>query len=161
MIRIPTRPGLAAAALLIATAGAGVAFAHPHSDGDGKTVERVIIIHDDKDGDHASADGAQIRRFEIHRDGEHGSADGGGIRRMEMVGDCRGGDKIVDESAGDDKKKTKVVICTRGGEPSARAAEHLEEALARINANDDLSAEQKAKIETALRSAIERARAAH
>ncbi|MFL6845980.1 MAG: hypothetical protein ACJ8ER_14000 [Allosphingosinicella sp.] len=160
MIRISTRRGLAAAALLVATAGAGAAFAHPHSDGDGKKVERVIIIQDDKDGDHASADGAQIRRFEIHRDGDHASADGGGIRRMEMVGDCRGGDKIVDESAGDDKKKTRVMICSRG-EPSARAAEHLEEALARINANDDLSAEQKAKIETALRSAIERARAAH
>src|SRR4051812_38388660 len=125
--------GLAAASLLLAGA-AGAAFAHPEAGHDGKTVERVFIVHSDGKGDHAAAGGdRRIERFEVHRMG---------------AGDCEGGDKIVDESATDGDKKTKVVICTMG-RPSAATAEHLETALARINANDDLSNEQKARIESA------------
>ena len=59
-----------------------------------------------------------------------------------------------------DGKKTKVVICTRGDRPTAATAERIEKALARIRNNDELSDEQKARIETALRSAMERARSA-
>lgn len=151
--------GLAAAALLLAGAG-GAALAHPHPDGDGKPVKRVIIIEDGK-GEHAK--GEHVRRVEIIRDGEHhASGDGPRVRRFEMRGpdalvDCDGGDKVVDESDAQDGKKTKVVICNRGA-PTAATAERIEEALARIRANDDLSDEQKARIETALRSAIDRAR---
>ena len=79
-----------------------------------------------------------------------------GIGRL---ADCDGGEKIVDEQAGDDDKKTKVIICRKGARTAAEA-ERLEEALARINDNDHLSDEQKARIETALRSAIDRARSA-
>ena len=136
----------AAAALLVAGA-AGAAFAHPHpeGDGDGKKVKRFVIVHDGKGGEHRSGHGAHaVRRLEIHGTG---------------TVDCDGGEKIVDESAGDGDKKTKVVICTKG-KPIAASAERLEEALARINANDELSAEQKARITTALKSAIDRARSA-
>jgi rhodanese-related sulfurtransferase len=138
---------IAAAALLLAGA-TGAAFAHPHpeGEGDGKTVERVVIIRDGKGGEHraGAADDRRVPRFEIHGSG---------------LADCDGGEKIVDESAGDGERKTKVVICTRGA-PSGATAEHLEEALARIRTNDNLSDEQKAKIETALKSAIDRARSA-
>ena len=136
----------AAAAVLLAGA-AGAALAHPHPDGerDGKKVERIVVIRDGAKGEHhGKPAGHRVRRFEIHGNG--------------MV-DCDGGEKIVDESAGDGDKKTKVIICTKG-EPTAATAERLEDALARITANDDLSAEQKAKIATALRSAIDRARSA-
>ncbi|MEA3066122.1 MAG: hypothetical protein QOJ27_2583 [Sphingomonadales bacterium] len=134
----------AAASLLIAGA-AGAAFAHPHPDGDGKTVERVVIIRDGGGGEHrADADGPRVHRFEMV----------GG----DLAG-CDGGEKVVDDSSGDGGKKTKVIICTKG-QPSAATAQHLEEALARINSNDDLSDEQKARITTALRSAIDRARGA-
>jgi rhodanese-related sulfurtransferase len=160
--------GLGAAAILIAGA-AGAAFAHPHpdGDGDGKKVERVIIIRDGAGGEHhAAGEGERVRRFEIIRDGKgehHAGLDGDHIRRFEIrdgaLVDCGGGEKIVDESAGDGDRKTKVIICSKGA-PSAAAARHLEEALARINANDELSDEQKAKIETALRAAIDRARSA-
>lgn len=134
------------AAVLVAGA-AGAAFAHPHAEGegDGKKVERVVVIRDGaKGGHHAGAGDHKLRRFEIH----------GG----KLVG-CEGGEKIVDDSAGDGDKKTKVIICTRGA-PTAATADRLEEALARISANDELSDEQKARIETALRSAIDRARSA-
>ena len=153
-----SRLGLAAAALLVAGAG-GAALAHPHPDGDGK-VKRFVIIEDGKsDGRHA--DGDRVRKIEIIRDGEdHAGAD---VRRFEIDGgalaDCVGGNKIVDESADEGDKKTKVVICSKG-EPTAGSAERLEKTLARIQNSDELSAEQKARIETALRSAMERARSA-
>ncbi|MEA3051321.1 MAG: hypothetical protein QOG72_224 [Sphingomonadales bacterium] len=157
--------GLGAAAILLAGA-AGAAFAHPHpdGDGDGTKVERVIIIRDGAGGEHhATGDRARVRRFEIIGDGDHHADAGPRIRRFEMRGhalaDCSDGDRIVDESAGDGDRKTKVIICTKGAPPAA-GAERLEEALARINDNDELSDEQKARIETALRSAIDRARSA-
>jgi hypothetical protein len=150
---------LGAAAVLVAGA-AGAAFAHPHPEGDGKKVERIVIIRDSGKGDHrAGADGDRVRRFELHRDGP----DGDHVRRFAIHGgdlaNCDGGEKIVDESGGDGDRKTKVIICTKGA-PTAATAEHLEDALARITANDDLSDEQKARIATALRSAIDRARSA-
>lgn len=137
--------GFAAAALLLAGAG-GAALAHPHpeGEGDGKQVKRFVIIHDGKvGGGHASGD--RVRRFEMHGPGR--------------LADCDGGEKIVDEQSGGDDRKTKVIICRKGA-PTAADAERLEEALARINDNDHLSDEQKSRIETALRSAIERARSA-
>jgi hypothetical protein len=162
-MNLSPRLGLAAAALLLAGAG-GAALAHPHPDGDGdqKTVRRFVIVEDGKSGDH-HGEGKRVRRVEIIRDGERHAA-GPRVRHFEMRGhgalvDCDGGDKIVDESAEEGDKKTKVVICTKSG-PTAATAERLEKALARIRANDELSDEQKARIETALRSAIDRARSA-
>ncbi|MET1112335.1 MAG: hypothetical protein ABWX67_12480 [Allosphingosinicella sp.] len=152
------RLGLAAAALLLAGAG-GAVLAHPHPDGDGeKQVKRFVIIEDGQSGEHHGK-GKQVRRVEIIGDGDH-HADG----RFEMRGhgalvDCDGGEKVVEESGEEDGKKTKVVICTKGA-PTAATAERIEKALARIRASDELSAEQKARIETALRSAIDRARSA-
>jgi hypothetical protein len=133
--------GLAAATLLVA-GSAGAALAHPHADGDGKEVKRIVVIHDGKGGEHHA--GNRVRKFEMH-----------GIGRL---ADCDGGEKIVDDQAGDDRK-TKVIICRKGA-PTAADAERLEETLARINDIDHLSDEQKARIETALRSAIDRARSA-
>ena len=142
-MNLKPRLGLAAATLFLAGA-AGAALAHPHPDGDGKEVKRFVIIHDGKGGEHQGS-GDRVRKFEMH-----------GIGRL---ADCEGGEKIVDEQAGTDDKKTKVIICRKGA-PTAAEAERLEEALARINDNDHLSDEQKARIETALRSAIDRARSA-
>ena len=157
---------LAAAASLGLAGAAGAAFAHPHPDGegDGKRVERIIVIGDGA-GHHARSGEHGVRRFELHRvdrDG-HGKPGGPHVRRFEMHGGalahCDGGEKIVDDSAGDGDKKTKVIICTRG-QPTAATAERLEQALERVTANDELSAEQKARIATALKSAIDRARSA-
>ncbi|HEX6374131.1 MAG TPA: hypothetical protein VFZ91_00255 [Allosphingosinicella sp.] len=137
--------GAGAAVLLAGAAGAAFAHPHPSGDGDGKKVERIVVIRDGAGkAHHGKPDGHRVRRFELH--GGH-------------LGDCAGGEKIVDESGGDGDKKTKVIVCTKG-KPTAATAARLEEALARITANDELSAEQKARITTALRSAIDRARSA-
>ncbi|HEX8309111.1 MAG TPA: hypothetical protein VF645_11915 [Allosphingosinicella sp.] len=132
-----------AAALLLAGTGAA-ALAHPHPDGDGKTVERIVIVRDGKGGDEHGP-GDRIRKFEMH--GVAGLAN------------CDGSEKIVDEQSDEGGKKTKVIICRKGA-PTQADAERLEDALARITDNDHLSDEQKARIETALRSAIDRARSA-
>lgn len=152
--------GIAAAALLLAGAG-GAALAHPHPDGDGKKSERIVIIHDGKSGEHEGK-GERVRRIEVIRDGkgEH-HARGPRVRRFEMHGagrlvDCDGGEKI-EESSGEGDNKTRVIICRKGA-PTAATAKHLEDALARIRANGHLSDEQKARIDSALRSAIDRAR---
>jgi hypothetical protein len=155
----------AAAALLLAGA-AGSAFAHPHpdADGDGKRVERVVVIGG-KGGEHHAGSGRHVRRVEIiDADGRRHDRPGGPrVRRFEMHGDvlahCDGAEKVVDETSGDGDKKTKMVICLKD-KPTAATAERLEEALARINSHDHLSAEAKARISTALKSAIDRARSA-
>ena len=156
--------GLGAAAVLLAGAG-GAAFAHPHPDGerDGERTERIVIIGDGKGGKHR-VKGDRIRRFEIIRDGDHHAGAGPRIRRFDMRGhgplaDCLDGNKVVDESGGEGDRKHKVFICTKGA-PSAATARRLEEALARINSSDELSDEQKARIDSAIRSAIERSRSA-
>jgi hypothetical protein len=158
--------GFAAAALLLAGAGgAGLAHPHPDGDGDGGKVTKFVIIEDGHDGAHrAEGRGERVQRFKIVRQSEDAGHRAGDerVRHFEMHGagglaSCDGGEKIVDESAGDGNKTTKIVICRKGA-PSAAEAKHLEDALARIRTNDDLSDEQKAKIETALRSAIDRAR---
>lgn len=158
----------AAAAVLLAGA-AGAAFAHPHAEGEGegkKKVERIVVIGDGTGGDHHGKPGKhKVRRVEIHGAGgdHHGKPGGHKLRRFEIHGDgaahCDGAEKIVDEVAAEGGRKTKVIVCAKGA-PTAATAQHLEEALARITANDELSDEQKARISTALRSAIDRARSA-
>lgn len=155
--------GGAAAVLLAGAAGVALAHPHPEGDGDGKTVERIVIVRDGAGGEHHGKPGKhEVRRFEIiGADGAHHG--GPRVRRFEMHGGslvgCDDSEKIVDESSDEGDKKTKVIICTKG-QPTAASAQRLEEALARINDNDSLSAEQKARITTALKSAIDRARSA-
>jgi hypothetical protein len=137
--------GLAAASLLLAGAG-GAAFAHPHPGGDGEKVKRFVIIHDGKGAEHSGVRaGDRFRALAIN--GKDGLVE------------CNGGEKIVDEVTGDDGDKTKVIFCSKGA-PTVADAERLEEALARITEINQFSDEQKARIETALRSAIDRARSA-
>lgn len=144
-MNLDPRIGLASAALLLASIG-GSAFAHPHSDADGEKVKNFVILHEGKGIERPTgAAGDRFRALTIH-------GKGGLI-------ECNGGEKIVDEVASDDGEKTKVIICSHGA-PAVANAEHLEQALARITDNDQLNDEQKARIETALRSAIDRARSA-
>ena len=155
---------LGAAATLLLAGASGPALAHPHPEGDGKKVERIVVVRDGAGDHHGKPGKHKVRRFEIIGAEGHGKPGGPRVRRFEMrhgdvLAHCEDGEKIVEESADGDGKKTKVILCTKG-KPTAAAAERLEEALARINSHDELSAEQKARITTALKSAIDRARAA-
>ena len=51
-------------------------------------------------------------------------------------------------------KKTKILICSHGNASPEERAKRLEQAIERVNKNEELSAESKARITTALRDAI-------
>jgi hypothetical protein len=144
------RLAAAAAALLLAGV-AGSAFAHP--DKGGEKVQKIIIL---KEGPAPEGGKGETHTFRIERRGPGGP----GVHVFQFDGKeiaCADGDKVVEHSEGDDKKKTKVLICDKGGDPAMRA-KHLEEALERINSNEHLTAETKARITASLREALERTR---
>jgi len=168
----------AAAALAIAGFGLGApGMAHPHGDEDGAVVktEKVIVIregdgkHDGKtkrvrtfhiEGDGpiaADSEGRRIRTFHIERDGKAGDGERH-VRVMRLdgdrVADC-GGEPVVRSETGGENDKTKVIICSKGELTQAQRVEKIEKVLNRIQANDDLSAEQKERVTAALRRAIE------
>ena len=93
-----------------------------------------------------------------------GHADGGPrVRAFAMHGgelaDCLGGERNVTES-NEDGKRSKVIICSRGGAAAnpAQRVERLEQALSRLTSSDQLTAEQKERVTAALREAIEKLR---
>ena len=172
------RFAVAAGGLAIAGIGLGApGIAHPHGDEDGavRKTEKVIILregdgkHDGKKirrvhvvGDAADGEGRRIRTFHIDRDGKAGDGERH-VRVIRLDGDrladC-GGEEVVRSETGDDKDKTKVIICSKDQLTQAQRVEKIEKALTRIQANDDLSAEQKERITASLRRAIEDMRTA-
>jgi hypothetical protein len=128
--------GWFAVSLLVGAAAASPAVAHDSPEGKQKK-QKIIIMTDRHDGAKGDAAGPH-----------HGT-------RM-VVAEC-GGEKT--EVSGSDEgkgEKAKVVICNRSRASVADRAKRLEHVITRINANDELSAETKAKITTALRDAIAR-----
>jgi hypothetical protein len=131
-----------AAAASVALSGA--ALAHPHEGAGAKqSVQKVIIInkHDGKPGSGA----AREFRMMQSENGDFSCPDSSATK--------------VDETTGGDH--TKILICADDKLPNAERAKKLEEALARIHDNDQLSGEHKAKVEAALQGAIARLRASN
>jgi hypothetical protein len=86
-------------------------------------------------------------------------ADGKEIRKAEFAAECGKGRKFESSSTtGGDKNKNvnKMVICSDPGETDAAWEKTLRDALARVEANDDMPAEGKAKIMADLRTEIAR-----
>lgn len=138
----PRLLGFAAAAALVAggLVLAAPAAAHPeHADGQDKTVTRVVVISHSKG--QAQSEGEGRRR----------------VRILDTSGDGPGCDR-TEAGDPDGREKTKVIIC---GDPEVSAADRaarLEKALGRIQQNDQLSADHKARVTAALQEAIERLR---
>jgi hypothetical protein len=132
--------GFGAAAAFLAgglAVGAPAAAQDEPADGHHQTrIERVIILSD-KD----------------HRDGEAGRR----VRILDVDGDRAGCDK-TEVNDRDGREKTKVVVCGDDHASAADRAARLETALGRIQQNDELSAEHKARVTAALQDAIERLR---
>jgi hypothetical protein len=134
----------AAGALLLAGLGfANAAFAcDPASaHGDAKA-DKVIVLSNHRH----SGDGE--RRVRVMHDGAM------------AVADCGGERAAVSESTDGDRERTRIILCGKGDLTDAQRVEKLERALARISANEELSAEHKEKVTAALRAAIERLRSA-
>jgi hypothetical protein len=137
-----------AAALATAAWAVGAAGTAASASDEGKThTERVIIMTDAKGHDGESVrhdpDGARVRAFTLTQDGAS----------------CSGTRDVVDEQSADGKEKTHIIFCSNGEGNSAERAARLEKALARIEQNQELSAEHKAKVVAALRDAISRLQA--
>ncbi|HEY0414080.1 MAG TPA: hypothetical protein VGD66_13165 [Allosphingosinicella sp.] len=132
--------GSAAGALLLAAP----VLAHEQHAGDGgKTVERVIILS----GPGHHGDSAVERRVRVvELGGPEGASCGGGTPTE------------VNSASPDGREKTRIVICGHDGVSAAERADKLEKALTRIQQNDELSAEHKARVTAALQEAIERLR---
>jgi hypothetical protein len=129
-----------AAATLVAIAIAVPATAHPHPEGAEK-IERVIVMTGDRDSTKGD-----VRSFRIHR-GEGGVA----------LSDCDGDKTEIEEGAG--KEKTRIFFCGKPSLTSEERARKLEEVRSRLAKNDRLSGEHRARVDAALKEAIERARA--
>lgn len=131
---------LAAAAALgfVAAPAAAQETAQP-----GAKTEQVMIIKRDgaqsgEGGEHA------IRRFRIEGD---------------SAGHCTGQKDEVNEASSDGREHTRILLCSGNTQLSAaERADRLEKVLSRLEARNDLSTEQKAKVTTALREAIDRVR---
>lgn len=135
-----SRMKLAAGAAALAIAGlAGGATAHPHPEG-GDKVRKIVVV----EGGEKGAKGA---RHIVHLEGG----------RPMCAGEKT---EVVEETGGDDKKqKTKIVICGKSDVPVAERAAKLQEAIDRVQANEELSAEHREKVTTALRQVMETLRA--
>ena len=79
------------------------------------------------------------------------------ISKSEFAADCGKGRRFESSSStGDDKDKhvSKMVICSDPGESDEAWAKTLNDALARVESNQDMPADGKAKIMADLRSEI-------
>ena len=137
---------LAAAAAIVGAAGLGAAAAahsHPDGDGEGKKVRQILIL-----------EGEGKEKL------EKGRAHAFRIERGELLAKCAGEKTEIDETSGDgEKQRTRIVICDKGSADPAARAEQLEKAIERIDGNDEMSAEHRERVTTALREAIGRLRA--
>ena len=121
---------LAASAAMAALAYGVPSAAHPEHEATKEEVREIKIVH---------ADGKKH------------------ISKSEFVADCGKGRKFESSSTtGDDKNKnvSKMVICSDPGESDEAWAKTLKDALARVEANNDMPAAGKAQIVADLRSEI-------
>lgn len=140
---------------LFAIGAAAVAFA-------GATIAAASDSRDD------AGNGEDVQVIKIVRIGEDGRKHGKGSyheHQITLVEQCDGQKPQVDESeevTGKDGKvrKSRVVICTRGGEVhSARALEALERAREKLSGVDELSDAAKARALASIDEQIARLRA--
>ncbi|MEA3038788.1 MAG: hypothetical protein QOE79_1301 [Sphingomonadales bacterium] len=134
----------AAAGTALLAGGFAFTAAMAAGDDDTKTrtesrTEQVIVMTDRKGGEGDSADDPHVRTFV-----------------MDHAANCTGAKDEVNESSSDGREKTHIVLCGNGDVSPAVRAERLQHALARIEANDSISAEHKEKVVAALRDAIAR-----
>lgn len=135
-----------AAALGVAAWALGLAATGAASAEEGKAKpERLVVVTERQMPAEDGEQGPRLRAFTL----VHGAAS------------CTGQKDEVDQQSQDGKEKTHIVFCASDTASPAERAGRLEKALARIEQNDALSAEHKARVVAALRAEIDRLNAAH
>lgn len=146
-----------------------VAPAHPAKE----QVVREIIILEHKDGTKATADAKASRRdVEIIREVREETAGRENVRiirtpgtprtRMAVGSQCEGGRRFETEADGGqpgEKVKTRVLLCTTGGQDSASHAQGLERAAKRVAENKDIPADVRDRVLASLNAEIARVKA--
>jgi len=132
----------AAAAATVACVAAPVLAA---DDTPGQKTEKIVII--ERAGGHDGAAAGEVHRFRL--EGADGEA---------LAARCAGQKDEVNATSDDGKQHTRIMVCGHGQLSAAERADRLEHVLSRLEARDDLSAEQKAKVTAALREAIDKVR---
>jgi beta-lactamase regulating signal transducer with metallopeptidase domain len=120
---------------------------HGSANASGEHRERVMIMTSRTEGDHPGHGDHQA--MEMHHDG---------AMHEIVIPDCAGG-RSDEVNEGTDNNRTRIILCTRGNEatPAARA-DQLAHVRERIANDEDLSAEQKARVTAALDRQIARLR---
>jgi len=120
---------------------------HGGAGGSGGHDERVIVMTRHSDGDH-----------QAHGDGHAVEMRHHGDVHEVVIPDCAGG-QTDEVNEGTDNNRTRIVLCSRGGEATpAQRADRLAHVRERIANDSDLSAEQKARVTAALDRQIARLR---
>jgi len=128
--------------------GPGAAEHRDHAEHREQSQRVIVMTHrGEGEGDSDHSDGA--RHLELHRGGGHGTE--------VIMPDCNGGQ--ADEiNEGGDHDRTRIVLCSRGEATPAQRAERLAHVRERLANDDELSAEQKARVTAALDREIARLR---
>ena len=126
-----------------------------HGDHDRHVVIRTRRHGEGGTGTHESHGEHGLRVFNLHRGGHGGDGDHAGHL---LMADCDG--ERTDVSEGEGNERTRVLLCSRGGNATpAERAERLQGVRDRLARDEDLSAEHRARIGAALDREIARLRA--
>jgi len=152
--------------------------AHGDHAGHGDHERRVVVVTSPGHGEggHAAHGTPEVHTFTMHRgDGEqaggHGNREvhrfvmrhgpgghGPGAEHMEMA-DCGEGQRS-EVNEGEGNERTRVILCSRGGNATpAQRAERLQSMRDRLANDSELTAEQRARVSTAIDREIARLRA--
>lgn len=140
--------GLAFSSAGLAQSGENQAAEGRAAEAADKKVERRVMIIEDKAAPGAPGAPGEVRRFERFS-GEPG--------KHVMHLQCDGSEKF-ETDVSDGKDKMKFMICAKGGEGDM--VQHLERAVARLQADGEVNPERRGKVIAALQAEIARRKAA-
>lgn len=169
--------------MLAATQAATPVPPAPARSQPGQTVIREIVIHSDRDGKATDPKRKEERReIVIVRSGDRAVAGSDSERRVRIIDvapgkpgerrevrilrepgapgtkvamlSCDDGAKVDSEATDKDGKKTRVMICAKGGGSNVSRVQQLREAAKRIEADPNLSPETRTRIALAINEAI-------
>ena len=148
----------------------------------GETVIREIVVRQSGDAKPGNKDKQERREIIVIRDGKETAVAGTPERRIRVVDvtggkgeerrevrilrepgapgtriamlSCDDGAKVDSEATDKDGKKTRVMICAKGGSSNVSRVQQLRDAAKRIAADPNLSEETRSRITVAINEAI-------
>ncbi|WP_426266672.1 hypothetical protein [Sphingomonas sp. LHG3443-2] len=167
---------------LLMLAAAHSAPPAPPAAKSGETVIREIVVRQSGDAKPGDKDKQERREIIVIRDGKETAAAGTPERRIRIVDvapgkgeerrevrilrepgapgtriamlSCDDGAKVDSEATDKDGKKTRVMICTKGGSSNVSRVQQLRDAAKRIEGDTNLSPEARTRVVTAINEAI-------